>query len=121
MSLPSANAADDDGRYSWYTYDVKDADDINEVCAVLNQKAGAYTWSYDMEASGTWYERDANGQIASKDGAIKSSNAISIAPAIIGVFATICVVIVGGAAFLIKRRQKYAESSESVYSGGKMV
>ncbi len=100
---------------------MKDADDINEVCAVLNQKAGAYTWSYDMEASGTWYERDANGQIASKDGAIKSSSAISIAPAIIGVLATICVVLVGGAAFLIRRRQKYAESSESVYSGGKMV
>ncbi|KAL3758822.1 hypothetical protein ACHAWU_007939 [Discostella pseudostelligera] len=118
----AANAADDDGQYSWYKYDVKNADDINEVCAVLNKKEGAYTWSYDMESSGTWYERDSNGQIASKDSAAtKDSNSITIAPAIIGVLVTICVFVVGGAAFLIMRRQKYAESSESVYSGGKMV
>lgn len=116
------NAANDDGQYSWYKYDVKDADDINEVCAVLNKKEGAYTWSYDMESSGTWYERDSNGQITSKDSAAtKDANSITIAPAIIGVLVTICVFVVGGAAFLIMRRQKYAESSESVYSGGKMV
>ncbi len=120
-AVSAANAADDDGQYNWYKYDVKDGDDINEVCTVLNQKEGAYTWSYDMETSGTWYERDSKGQIASKDSAARTSSAISIAPAIICVLVTICVFVVGGAAFLIRRRQKYAESSESVYSGGTMV
>lgn len=100
---------------------MKDAGDINEVCTVLKQKEGAYTWSYDMENSGTWYERDRDGQIASKDSTTKTSSSIYVAPAIIGVVGTICVFVVGGAAFLTMRRQKYAESSESVYSGGTMI
>lgn len=100
---------------------MKDADDINEVCTVLKQKEGAYTWSYDMETSGTWYERDVNGQIASKDSATITSSSNYVEPAIIGIVATICVFVVGGAAFLTRRRQKYAESSESVYSGGTMI
>ncbi len=100
---------------------MKNADDINEVCTVLNQKEGAYTWSYDMETSGTWYERDSNGQIASKDSAAMTSSAISIAPTIICVLVTMCVFVVGGAAHLIRRRQKWPVSSESVYSGGEMI
>ena len=58
--------ADDDvaANYDWFTYDVKDADDVNEVCAALNAVDSAdYSHVYDEVASGTWYRRNKKGKI----------------------------------------------------------
>jgi hypothetical protein len=51
------NSQNDDDKYSFYAYDMNyDGDeDLNEVCSVLQQMEGAYTYHYDSTNSGSWY------------------------------------------------------------------
>jgi len=53
--------------YEWYSYDMAEADDLNQVCAVVNQMEGEFSYVYDEEGSGTWYERSRSGTILTGD------------------------------------------------------
>mmetsp|Transcript_1765 Transcript_1765/g.3789 ORF Transcript_1765/g.3789 Transcript_1765/m.3789 type:complete len:549 (+) Transcript_1765:55-1701(+) len=108
---------DNDDTYNWYTYDLKEADDVNGVCEVLNQMAGEYSYIYDEEASGTWYNRNKKGQIV--NGA--ESEGMALSPAIITGIVCVCLAVIGGAAFLLKPKKKHSDSNEPVYQGGTML
>jgi hypothetical protein len=94
------------------------ADDVNEVCAVINQKEWMYTYSYNSESSGTWYHRDENGAIISKGSSSQFS--FDFTQAIIGGIFGGCIVIIGVIAFLW-RPKKAAPAEVSVYQGGVML
>lgn len=98
---------------------MKGADDINQVCAFINQKEGAYTYNYNSEASGTWYARDKNGAITS-NGANSKFN-IELSPAIIGGIVAFCIILIGGIACLVSRSKKATRADEAVYKGGVML
>eukprot|EP00584_Thalassiosira_punctigera_P011102 CAMPEP_0172529108 /NCGR_PEP_ID=MMETSP1067-20121228/3256_1 /TAXON_ID=265564 ORGANISM="Thalassiosira punctigera, Strain Tpunct2005C2" /NCGR_SAMPLE_ID=MMETSP1067 /ASSEMBLY_ACC=CAM_ASM_000444 /LENGTH=563 /DNA_ID=CAMNT_0013313103 /DNA_START=68 /DNA_END=1759 /DNA_ORIENTATION=- len=108
---------DIDDQYIWYTYDMQEADDIDEVCVTLNQMEGEYSYVYDEELSGTWYERNADGSIHSDE----ESEAATLSPGIIAVIVAVCLIVVGGAAFLLKPKKKPSDSNEPVYQGGTML
>merc|ERR1719203_1507027 len=58
---------DDGNNYDWYNYDMKEADDVEQVCAKLNEIDSAdYSHVYDEAASGTWYKRNKKGAIVYK-------------------------------------------------------
>jgi hypothetical protein len=107
---------DPDDQFNWYEYDLRDANDINQVCAVINQKEGIYTYSYNSKSSGTWYKRDRNGAIIST----RSYYQVQLSPAIIGGIVAACIVFIGGIAFLL-RPKKVKPQEESVYQGGVMM
>ena len=112
--------AEQDDQYNWYTYDLKEADDIDEVCDTINQLEGEYSYVYDEEGSGTWYKRNKKGQIISEDeGGLTMPE---LTPAVIGVIVAVCLIVIGGAAFLLKpKKKKNSDSSEPVYQGGTML
>jgi len=110
-----------DDEFNWYKYDLLAADDINEVCAVINQKEGIYAYSYNSESSGTWYQRDKNGAIISKGSKGSSSQFnFTFTPAIIGGIVGGCIVLIGGIAFLL-RPKKAVPAEGSGYQGGVML
>lgn len=112
---------DADDQYNWYTYDLKEADDIDEVCVTLNAMDGEFSYAYDEEASGTWYERNRNGDIVDADASPWSIPELTLEPGIIAAIVAMCVVVVGGAAFLCRPKKKHSDSSEPVYQGGTML
>lgn len=110
---------ENDDQYNWYTYDMKEADDINEVCAVVNQLEGEYSYIYDEEASGTWYERNSKGQITNGDEGLTMPD---LSAGLIAVIVAVCVIVVGGAACLCRsKKNKSSDSTEPVYQGGTML
>lgn len=106
---------DNDDQYNWYNYDLKEADDIDEVCVTLNNMAGEYSYVFDEVATGTWYGRNKEGQIVNDEG----SEGFNLSPGVIAVIVGVCVVVVGGAALLLKPKNK-RDSNEAVYQGGTM-
>ena len=111
--------AETDDQYGWYKWDVKDANDIDEVCAVINQMEGVYTYTYNSDSSGSWYKRDKNGSIVTKHVA---SFRFNLSPTIIGGIITGCVVLIVGIALLLKpKKQKQQGADGAVYSGGVML
>eukprot|EP00585_Thalassiosira_rotula_P006046 CAMPEP_0196138966 /NCGR_PEP_ID=MMETSP0910-20130528/6411_1 /TAXON_ID=49265 /ORGANISM="Thalassiosira rotula, Strain GSO102" /LENGTH=590 /DNA_ID=CAMNT_0041399637 /DNA_START=10 /DNA_END=1782 /DNA_ORIENTATION=- len=109
---------DNDDEYNWYAYDMEEADDIEEVCVTLNQMAGEYSHVYDEDLSGTWYERNADGSIHGED---EGSGMIALSPEIIAVIVGVCLIVVAGAAFLLKPKKKPTDNNEPVYQGGTML
>ncbi|KAL7524854.1 hypothetical protein ACHAXR_000744, partial [Thalassiosira sp. AJA248-18] len=126
-------AADEDGeeeenddQYNWYTYDLAEADDVGEVCYTLNQMAGEYSYTYDEELSGTWYERNSKGVILTGDepthwydGIMSVQESMSTG-AIAAIVAT-CLIVLVGAAFLCMKPKKNSDMNEPVYQGGTML
>merc|ERR1712086_940070 len=108
---------DNDDQYNWYTYDMQEADDIEEVCYTINQMAGEYSYVYEEEGSGTWYERNADGSIHSD----ADDEGLALSPAIITMIVAVCLIVVLGAAFLMKPKKKPSDSNEPVYQGGTML
>ena len=111
--------SENDDQYNWYTYDLKEADDIDEVCYALNQMAGEYNHVYDEEASGTWYERNSSGEI--KSAGQSDGLSLDLSPGIIAIIVGVAVLILGGAAFLLKPKKKPQDSNGPVYVGGTML
>ena len=104
---------DDAVNYDWFTYDMKEADDVNEVCAVLNAMDSAeYSHVYDVEASGTWYNRNKKGTIVS----FNQTEGLS-GGAIAGIVVVVLGVI-GAAGFFFAKAQKKAVETD--YQGGEM-
>jgi len=108
---------ENDDAYAWYAYDVKEADDIDQVCVALNNMAGEYSYAYDEEGSGTWYTRNKSGQIDQGD----EGGFIDLTPGIITIIAIVALIVVAGAAFLLKPKKKPSDSNEPVYQGGTML
>jgi len=108
---------DDEVDTSWYTYDMKEADDINQVCAALNALDAETLEStghvYDEQASGSWYTRNKKGSIVYGDEPQGGLSGGIIALIVIAVAA-----VVGGAAFLAFKKSD--RPVESDYQGGAM-
>ena len=79
--------------------------------------AGEYSYAYDEEASGTWYDRSENGQIRSGE----VVEGINLSSGVIATIVSVCVIVVAGAAFLLKPKKKPSDSNEPVYQGGTML
>jgi len=100
-------------NYDWFTYDMKEADEVNKVCVALNaMEHDDYSHVYDEESSGTWYKRNKKGAIITgeeKEG--MSGGAI---------FAIVLVVlgVVGAVGFFAMKAKK--GKVETDYQGGEM-
>lgn len=80
---------------------------------------GVYTYTYNSDSSGSWYERDKNGSIVSKQIA---SFQFNLSPTIVGGIFAGCVVLIVGIALLLKpKKQKQQGADGAVYSGGVML
>jgi hypothetical protein len=81
---------------------------------------GVYTYTYNSDSSGSWYERDKNGSIVTKHIA---SFQFNFSPTIIGGIIAGCVVLIVGIALLLKpsKKQKHQGAEGAVYSGGVML
>ena len=94
--------ADED--YSWYSYDMEDADDIEETCAKVVSFNGNYARYYDSSVNGTIHE---------------SENGVSV----FGITAIVvaCVAAVGLVAHSLTQKKKSPVLlDEPIYQGGQM-
>jgi len=80
---------------------------------------GEFSYAYDEEASGTWYERNRNGDIVDADASPWSIPELTLEPGIIAAIVAMCVVVIG--AFLCRPNKKHYDGSEPVYQGGTML
>ncbi|KAL3799824.1 hypothetical protein HJC23_010474 [Cyclotella cryptica] len=110
----------EDDQYSWYTYDMTydEAKNIDDVCSVVYQMSGEYSYSYDVEKSGTWYDRDESGKITSKKSS-RNQN-LEFSSTAITLLVLLGVGIVGISACFSYRRSK-ARRMEPLYQGGAMI
>ena len=108
--------------YSWYTVDVEDPDDLEEVCAVMNAKISGYKaadWNYfyNEDQQGTSYKRDRKGHLT---GSANSSNKMNG-----GLIFLIVVLVIGAVvapvALRIKKKRAAATNGETAFQGGAMA
>jgi hypothetical protein len=106
-----------DDQFGWYTYDMTydEANNLEDVCTVVYQMSGEYSYSYDEKRSGTWYTRD-------KTGSIRSTESLSVefSPIAITLLVLLGVGIVGTSAIFSYRKNK-ARRMEPLYQGGAMI
>jgi len=108
---------DDDvaANNAWFTYDMKEADDVNQVCATINKMESAdYSHVYEEESSGTWYKRNKKGRIVNSSDQSEGLSGSAVA-AIVAVIA--CVLVAAGF-FLMKA--KSIKTMDAEYQGGEM-
>ena len=112
--------AAEDEQQAWYNVDVQNADDLEEVCSVVNAKLrmddGEADWDYfyNEELQGTSYERNKKGQL------VGGSYQESMSGGMIFLITALAIAIVVApiAWFIIsKKNKKRASSSESDYQG----
>lgn len=104
----NACAADDDEEqqdegddaYNWYSYDLEDADELDQVCAKIVSFRGEYSNYYDSASTGSVHTRDRNGNLVSG----QSTSPLSVGAIVAIVLA--CIVVVGVAACLLKPKRK---------------
>lgn len=100
-------------NYGWFTYDMKDADDINEVCVALNAMESAdYSHVYDEESSGTWYKRNKKGSI------VYANEKEGLSGGAIGMIVLVALGVIGAAGFVMMKSKKQAVETD--YQGGEM-
>ena len=112
--------AAEDEQQAWYNVDVQNADDLEEVCSVVNAKLsmddGEADWDYfyNEELQGTSYERNKKGQL------VGGSYQESMSGGMIFLITALAIAIVVApiAWFIIsKKNKKRTSSSESDYQG----
>jgi len=129
------NNGNNDDQYNWYTYDMdyNNAQDLDGVCAALQQMEGNYEYQYDQESSGTWNDHSGwwGGSSADKsnkgrwsflggDGENKEGFATS--GIMIFFYVLLGFTLAIGVLFMIGVREKRKrERIEPVYQGGKLV
>ena len=108
--------------YSWYEVDVKNNDDMEEVCAVMNAKISGYKssdWNYfyNEDKQGTAYSRDRKGHLV---GSATSSNKMNG-----GLIFLIVVLVIGAVVapvvWRIKKKRAAAANGETAFQGGTMA
>jgi len=106
-----------DDYYNWYEFNMyaDDAEDIAEVCYVVNSMQGEYYHAYDEEGSGTWYVRDRSGGIQNADASEKGLTGGAIALIVI-----LSVAVVAAAAFFLIPKKK-GDKNQPLYQGGAML
>jgi hypothetical protein len=105
------SADENAAQYEWLTYDMKDADDAEKVCAELH-KEETYGHVYDSSTSGSWYKRDKSGAIIrGEEAAVLSGGAV--AGIVVGVLA-----LVGALFAMVLCKKKSSVQTE--YQGGQM-
>jgi len=105
-----------DDAYSWYSYDMEDADEIDKVCAKIASFNGEYSNYYDSAASGSVHSRYRNGDL------VKSA-AVSLSAGAIAAIALACAVVVGAAAYVMRRKTEKVDGStlnEPMHPGSQM-
>jgi len=105
-----------DDAYSWYSYDMEDADEIDQVCAKIASFNGEYSNYYNSAASGSVHSRSRNGDL------VKSA-AASLSASAIAAIALACAAVVGAAAYVMGRKTEKVDGStlnEPMYRGGQM-
>jgi hypothetical protein len=111
--------AAEDEQQAWYDVDVQNADDVEEVCSVVNAKLSMgdgetqWTYFYDEEKQGTAYERNKKGQLvgSAADQASMGGGMIFL------ITALVIAIVVAPIAWLINSK-KNTTASESDYQGG---
>jgi hypothetical protein len=100
--------------YSWYSYDMEDADEIEEACAKVVSFNGKYTNYYDSAASGSVHTR-------SKRGSLVKSASTGLSGGVIATIVLVCAVVAGVAVSVLKNKKVSASSlNEPMYQGGQM-
>lgn len=101
-----------DDAYTFYSYDIEDADDMEEVCAKIVSFNIQYSNYYDSAGSGSPHTRDKNGNLV-------SSESTSLSVGAIAAIVVACVVDFGAASLLMpkKKRVKASALHEPVYQG----
>lgn len=101
-------------NYDWVTYDIKDAEDVNDVCVALNaMDAAEYSHVYDEVSSGTWYTRNKKGAIVFDYEEKEGLSGGAIAGIVVLVLAGL-----GAAGFVMTKAKK--DKVETDYQGGEM-
>ena len=110
----------DDDELSWYTYDMtyREANDIEDVCSVVYKMSGEYSYSYNIQKSGTWYDRDASG--AKKSSKSASRKSLEFSRTAIALLVLLGVGIAGTASLFSYKRRR-ARRMEPLYQGGAMM
>jgi hypothetical protein len=110
--------AAEDEQQAWYDVDVQNADDLEEVCSVVNAKLNMdgetqWTYFYDEEKQGSAYERNKKGQLvgSAADQASMGGGMIFL------ITALVIAIVVAPIAWLINSK-KNTTASESDYQGG---
>ncbi len=108
-------------NYDWFTYDMEEADDANDVCAMLKQKQssdGSYSHAYNQEGSGSWYTRDRSGNIVTgKSQQQEGLSAGAIVGIVIAVLAVLLIAVGIGRSLRSSSRKRHVDAD---YSGGEM-
>ena len=109
-------------NYQWWTVDVQDPQDMDEVCSVMNAKLtyeNGETWGYfyNEKDSGSIYQRDRHGNLV---GSANSSNKMHG-----GLIFLIVVLVIGAVvapvAWRIKKKRSAATNGDTSYQGGAMA
>lgn len=107
-----------DDEYSWYSYDMEDADGIGDVCAKVASFNGEYSNYYDSAASGSVHSRYRNGKLVIEECATTRMSAGAITA-----IALACTVVIGATAHLLRPKTEKMDGSalnEPMYRGGQM-
>ena len=105
-------------NYDWFTYDMEEADDAEDVCVMLKKKQSGdgYSHAYDQESSGSWYTRDKSGHIVTGNSQQSGLSAGAIVGIVIAVLAVL-LVAVGVGRSCSSSRKRHVDAD---YSGGEM-
>ena len=95
--------ADED--YSWYSYDMEEADDIEKTCSKVVSFNGVYTRYYDSSVNGTIHENES------------SVSVFGIAAIVVACVAAIGLV---ASSSMMKKKQSPVLLDEPIYQGGQM-
>lgn len=108
--------------YSWYSYDMEDADEIEEACAKVVSFNGKYTNYYDSAASGSVHTRSKRGSLVKSASTGLSGGVIAAIAAI--VLLLVCLNIIAVVACLLKNKKEKKVSApdlnEPMYPGGRL-
>ena len=116
---------DEDNEYSWYDFDMEDADENEEACAKIVSFNGVYSHYYDSESAGTVHTRYWDGSLHTESStfpvpaisslSVGANAAIAIASAVVllGILSCLC------KGCSRKKQDQREDLHELMYDGGK--